>query len=125
MGPVARLLVPRRARGHWDEDAFASLRRRATWIAFPPAVLAGFLVILFLALFGDKTFGDAICAVIWAGVTVVAFFFLRRRIERRAVLALRKTVHLHPTGNLPPPDESAPDEVASDGSPPVASAPAP
>lgn len=108
MGPVARLLVPRRARGHWDEDAFASLRRRASWIAVPLAVLAGVLVIIVLALFGGKELGDAVSAAIWAAVAALGFFFLRRRIERRAVLALRKTVHLHPTGNLPPPDEGTP-----------------
>jgi hypothetical protein len=106
MGPLAVLLVPRRAHGHWNEEAFARLRRRATWLAFPFAVLAGFLVILILALFGAKDMGDATCAAIWAGVTVLAFFFLRRRIERRAIMALRKTVHLHLTGNLRPPDET-------------------
>ena len=108
MGPLAVLLVPCRARGHWDEEAFARLRRRATWLAFPPAILVGFLVILLLALFGAKTMGDVASAVIWAGATGATVFFLRRRIERRAILALRKTVHLHPTGNVPPPDESEP-----------------
>lgn len=119
MGPLGVLLVPRRARGHWDEDAFARLRRCATWLAFPFAVLAGFLVILLLALFGANSMGDATSAVIWAGVTVAAFFFLRRRIERRAILALRKTVHLHPTGTVLPPDGSAPDESEPDGSTPA------
>jgi high-affinity Fe2+/Pb2+ permease len=120
MGPVARLLVPRRARGHWDEDAFAGLRRRASWVALPLAVVAGFLVIFFLALVADTAIDDVLGAVLWAAVAAVGFFFLRRRIERRAVLALRKTVHLHPTGNLPPPDEPPPDQ-----SPPGGPAPAP
>ena len=108
MGPLAMLFVPRRARGHWDEEAFARLRRRATWLAFPPAIFVGFLAILLHALFGAKTMGDVASAVIWAGVTGAAFFFLRRRIERCTIMALRKTVHLRPTGTVPSSDESEP-----------------
>ena len=120
MGSLAVLLVPRRARGHWDEEAFVRLRRRTTWLAIPPAMLAGLLSVILLAVVEFS--GDVLSAVIWVAVTVFVFYFLRRIIHRAATRALRTTVHLHPpepeAGSDPP--DADPPVADPDKPPPVA-----